>query len=123
MAALIGVSIKPKNSGGSTATVPIDLLSQDGVPPEQGDKVSFSAEATVQSVTGTDATVKLDSINGEPVAEEAAESPEEEASEGEGNNTPGGGGGGGPTAPASRAATAGLGAALRKGARGRPMPF
>jgi hypothetical protein len=123
MAALIGISVKPKN-GGATATVPVNSLAQDGVPPEEGDKISAQIEGTVKSVDGNEATVSIDSINGEPVAEEAGESPEEEASEGEGNNTPGGGaGGGGPTAPASRAATAGLGAALRKGARGRPMPF
>jgi hypothetical protein len=120
MAALIGISVKPKN-GGATATVPVNSLAQDGVPPEEGDKVSAQIEGTVKSVDGSEATVSIDSINGEPVAEEAAESPEEEAGEGEGNNTPGGGGG--PTSPAAKAATAGLGAALRKGARGRPMPF
>jgi hypothetical protein len=118
MAALIGISVKPKN-GGATATVPVNALAQDGVPPEEGDKVSASIEGTVKSVDGNEATVSIDSINGEPVAEEAAESPEEEASE----NTPGGGGAGAAAAPAGRAATAGLGAALRKGARGRPMPF
>jgi hypothetical protein len=118
MAALIGISVKPKN-GGSTATVPLDLLSQDGVPPEQGDKVSFQAEATVKSVTDTDATLQLTSINGEPVAEEAGEGPSDDESAEPDENNPGGG----PTSPAAKAATAGLGAALRKGARGRPMPF
>jgi hypothetical protein len=122
MAALIGISVKPKN-GGSTATVPLDLLSQDGVPPETGDKVSFQAEATVKSVTDTDATLQLTSINGEPVAEEAGEGPSDDESAEPDENTPPGGGGAGPTSPAAKAATAGLGAALRKGARGRPMPF
>jgi hypothetical protein len=120
MAALIGISVKPK-ANGSTATVPLDLLSQDGVPPEQGDKVSFQAEATVKSVTDTDATLSLTSINGEPVAEEAGEGPSDDESAEPDENNPGGGGG--PTSPAAKAATAGLGAALRKGARGRPMPF
>jgi hypothetical protein len=123
MAALIGISVKPKAAGGSTATVPLDLLSQDGVPPETGDKVSFQAEATVKSVTDTDATLSLTSINGEPVAEEAGEGPSDDESAEPDENTPLPPGGGAATAPAGRAATAGLGAALRKGARGRPMPF
>jgi hypothetical protein len=117
MAALIGISVKPKN-GGATATVPVNSLAQDGVPPEEGDKISAQIDGTVKSVDGNDATVSIDAINGEPVAEEAAESPEEEAGEGEGDNTSAA-----PTSPASRASTAGLGAALRKGAKGRPMPF
>lgn len=105
MAALIGVSVKPKAGGGYTAKVPLDLLSQDGVPPEQGDSVSFSCDATVQSVDAEDATVKLTSINGEPVAESASD----ETAEDQGAGT-------GPS-------TADMGAALAKGAKGRPMPF
>ena len=106
MAALIGVSVKPKAGGGYTAKVPLDLLSQDGVPPEQGDSVSFSCDATVQSVDAEDATVKLTSINGEPVAESAADETAEDQ---------------GATSPSP--STADMGAALAKGARGRPMPF
>ena len=75
MAALVGISVKPQSSGGYTCKVPLDLLSQDGVPPEQGDSVSYSVQGTVQSVSGDNAVVKLDSIDGEPVAEEAGEGP------------------------------------------------
>ena len=106
MAALIGVSVKPKAGGGYTCKVPLDLLAQDGVPPEQGDSVSYSVEGTVQSVDAEDATVKITSVNGEPVAESAAD----EAAEDQG------GAGAGPS-------TADLGASLAKRAKGQPMPF
>jgi hypothetical protein len=108
MAALIGVSIKPKSGGGYTAKIPLDLLAQDGVPPETGDTISCSIEATVQSVDAEDATVKITSVNGQPVDE----SPAEETAEDSGA----GGAGAGPS-------TADMGAALRKGAKGQPMPF
>lgn len=104
MAALIGVVTKPKG-GGYTAKIPLDLLAQDGVPPEQGDSVDFSVSATVQSVDAEDATVSITSVNGEPVAE----SPSDEAAEDSGAGA----------APS----TADMGAALAKGAKGRPMPF
>lgn len=107
MAALIGISVKPKGAGGGyTCKVPLDALEQGGVPPEQGDSVSYQVEGTVQSVTDTDATVKIDSINGEPVEE----TPEEEAAEGEPPETEG-------------ESTADMGARLRKGAAGNAMPF
>ena len=103
MAALIGVSVKPKAGGGYTCKVPIDLLSQDGVPPSEGDDVDYQVSGTVQSVTDTDATVKITSVNGEPVGggDEAA------------------GDEGAPPSPS----TADMGAALAKGAKGQPMPF
>ena len=133
MAALIGVTVQPKSGGGSTATVPIDLLSQDGVPPEQGDKVSFSCDATVKSVSGTNATVSIDAINGEPVAEEAGEGPgDNESGESDTGTNPGANPGPGLGASPLKAArvprvpspgTAALGAALRKHAKGQPMPF
>lgn len=105
MAALIGISVKPKAGGGYICKVPLDLLAQDGVPPEQGDSVSYSVEGTVQSVDAEDATVKITSINGEPVAESASDETAEDQ-----------GAGAGPS-------TADMGAALRKGAKGQPMPF
>lgn len=115
MAALISVS-KPPGSTGYTCKVPLDLLSQDGVPPEQGDSVSYSVDGTVESVDAEDATVKITSVNGEPVDESAAA----EGTEDQGAPPPPGGppvaGGGGPS-------TAAMGAALRAGAKGRPMPF
>ena len=131
MAALIGVV--SKGSGGYTAKIPLDLLSQDGVPPEQGDSVSFSVDATVSSVDAEDATVKITAVNGEPVDE----SPTDEAAEDQGEDTggppqPGGqaggmsgaGGRGWPTkGGAISPATLALGNALKKKARGQPLPF
>jgi hypothetical protein len=132
MAALIGVAAT--KGGGYICKVPLDLLAQDGVPPEQGDDVSYSVEGTVKSVDAEDATVSITSVNGEPVAE----SPSDEAAEddtGEGNpGNPGGSTGGPPPPPPAGGAaigkvgpispgTAALGAALRKRAKGKPMPF
>lgn len=114
MAAIIGISATPKKSGSYTCTVPLDALEQDGVPPEQGDQVDYQISGTVQSVTDTDATVKIDSINGEPVTESAGE----EAAEGEPPETPGE-----PGADGGGESTAAMGARLRKGAAGRAMPF
>ena len=145
--ATIAIGINKKPGGGYTSDVPVASLSEDGVPPEQGDSVSFSVEGKVQSVSGNTATVSIDSINGEPVAEEGAESPEEEGAEPETGNEPPeppeppeggtpvaasgpgvGGGLAGPPGltPARRknmAGIAAMGAKLRAGAKGRPMPF
>jgi hypothetical protein len=111
MAAIIAVA---KGGGGYTCKVPLDLLAQDGVPPEQGDSVSYSVEGTVQSTDAEDATVKITSVNGEPVDE----SPADEAAEDQGQGGPDTGlsSGGGPS-------TAQMGAALRAGAKGKPLPF
>jgi hypothetical protein len=106
----IGVS---KGPSGYTCKVPVASISESGVAPEQGDSVSYSVDGTVQSVSGNQATVKIDAINGEPVAEEGAESPEEEAAEPE-TGTEGGAG------PAESAAS--MGARLKKGTRGMPLP-
>ena len=108
--ATIAIGISKGN--GYTCRVPVNALAEDGVPPEEGDQVQFSTEATVKSVTGGTATLSIDSINGEPVSEEAAESPEEEASE-EGAEGAGGGG----------ESTADMGARLRKGAKNAPPMF
>jgi hypothetical protein len=141
--ATIAIGISPKAGGGYTCKVPISAISEGGVPPEEGDTVQYSVEGKVESVTGNTATVSIDTINGEPIGEESSESPEEEGAEPETGTPPGGGGAGGRTpvaanGPASpglglgRAkiggtlpgeSLAGMGARLRKGARGRPMPF
>jgi hypothetical protein len=129
MAALVGISVKPVG-GGYICKVPLDLLAQDGVPPEKGDTVSYSVEGTVQSTDEEDATVKITSVNGQPVAE----SPEEETAEDQGGPPQPGGQAGGAAGAGGRGfpprgagaispATAALGAALRKRARGQPMPF
>jgi hypothetical protein len=108
----IGISKGPK---GYTADVPVNSLAEDGVPPEVGDTVSASFDATVKSVSGGTATLSIDAINGEPVSEEAAETPEEEAGE-EGQENAPPGAGGGPSGPASGADGIGrpLGAAPRR---------
>ena len=141
--ATIAIGISPKAGGGYTCKVPISAISEGGVPPEEGDTVQYSVEGKVQSVTGNTATVSIDTINGEPIGEEASESPEEEGAEPETGTPPGGGGaGGGPPVAANGPASpglglgrakiggtlpgeslAGMGARLRKGAKGRPMPF
>ena len=141
MAAIIGVSVKPSSS---TATIPLDLLAQDGVPPEEGDDVSFSVDATVKSVSGSNAVVSIQSVNGEPVSggdDDSAGPDDEDQGDQGGPPQPGGqaggaSGAGGRGGPMPRRAPAGvplggalspstlaLGAALRKKARGQPLPF
>ena len=90
--------------GGYTCKVPLDLLAQDGVPPETGDSVSYSVEGTVQSTDADTATVKITSVNGEPVGGGDTESPAENTRE-----------------PSE--STADMGSRLAAGARGRSMPF
>jgi hypothetical protein len=137
MAAIIGVVSKPS---GSTATIPIDLLSQDGVPPEQGDSVSFSVDATVKSVSGDNATVSIQAVNGEPVNGGGGDDESGEDDSGDGGGAAGGppqpggqagglSGAGGRGGPMPRVAgpisptTLALGAALKKKAKGQPLPF
>lgn len=103
----IGVDRGP---GEYTCRIPVNSLSESGVPPEEGDTVEYSVSGTVTSVSDGEATVKIDSVNGEPVGEEASETPEEEAAE------PGGG-----LAGAGESA-AQMGSRLKKAARGLPMP-
>jgi hypothetical protein len=138
--ATIAIGVDP-TSGNYICKVPVNSLAEDGVPPEQGDSVQYSVSGTVQSVSGPTATVKIDSINGEPVGEEGSESSEEEGAEpetgGGGSPSPGGGGtpvaASGPSSPGLGRAKiggslpgetlAGMGQRLRKGARGKPLPF
>jgi hypothetical protein len=109
------IAIGISKGGGYTCKVPTSSISESGVAPEQGDQVEYSVSGTVQSVSGNQATVKIDAINGEPVAEEGAESPEEEAAEPETGTE-----GGGAASPAESAAS--MGARLKKGTRGMPLP-
>jgi hypothetical protein len=137
MAAIIGVVSKPS---GSTATIPIDLLAQDGVPPEECDDVSFSVDATVKSVSGDNATVSIQAVNGEPVNGGGGDDESGEDDTGDGGGTAGGppqpggqagglSGAGGRGGPMPRVAgpisptTLALGAALKKKAKGQPLPF
>jgi hypothetical protein len=140
--AAIGITVAPRDTGTYTCKLPVNSLEEGGTPPEEGDSVDFSVKGTVQSVSGNNATVKIDSINGEPVGEEASESPEEESTEEEGEE--GAGGGGGPPTSGAGGITPGLpavapgiprrkrftipglaatGARLRQGARRNPMPM
>lgn len=98
--ATIAIGISPKAGGGYTTRVPVSALAEDGVPPEEGDSVSFSVEGKVQDVSGDTATVDIDSINGEPIGEAGEGTPEEEAQE-ETEGGSGGGSGGAPTSGAS----------------------
>lgn len=102
MAAIIAVNKVP-GGGAYTCQVPLDLLSEDGVPPAQGDSVSYSVDGTVQSVSDTDATVKITAVNGSPIA--------------------GGGGDTGSSDSGGDQSTADLGRALRAGAKNQPLPF
>lgn len=137
MAAIIGVSASPSSS---TATIPIDLLAQDGVPPEEGDQVSFSVDASVKSVSGSNATVSITAVNGEPVSggdDDSAGPDDEDQGDQGGPPQPGGqaggmsgaGGRGGPMPKgiplpgALSPSTLALGAALKKKAKGQPLPF
>jgi hypothetical protein len=79
MAALIGVSSSDPAgsdaSGGSSkvsVAVPLDLLSEDGVPPQQGDSVSFSVDGTVSSADEENATIDIKAVNGQPLTDESA---------------------------------------------------
>jgi hypothetical protein len=139
--AAIGITVAPSDTGTYICKVPVNSLEEGGTPPEEGDSVDFSVKGTVQSVTGKNATVKIDSINGEPVGEEASESPEEESTEEEGEQ---GAGGGGPPTSGAGGITPGLpavapavprrkrftipglaamGNRLRTGARRNPTPM
>ena len=59
--------------------MPLDITSEDGVPPEQGDSVSYQVDGTVQSVDAEDATIKIEAVNGQPVSESAADEASEDA--------------------------------------------
>jgi hypothetical protein len=111
----IGVS---KDAGGNyTARLPLSALMEGDTPPEEGDQVEFSVQGTVQSVQGDSAVVKVDSVNDEPVSEEAGETPAEEGQENAGGppGGPPGGPGGGPPSGISPGTKA-MGARLRRGA-------
>ena len=83
MAALIG-AVKsadpgaPKTSG-FTVQIPLDLLSEDGVPPASGDAVSFSVDGSVESADDENATVKIEAVNGQPVDESSAQEASEDS--------------------------------------------
>ena len=107
MAALIGVNVTPKSDGsGYVCRVPLDLLSEDGVPPQEGDSVDYSVTGTVQSVDAENAEIKIESVNGQPVDESAAT----EASEDSGSAPP--------AAGSSAAMRPGLAAGAGKGGLG-----
>jgi hypothetical protein len=57
-----------QDTGGSPyATVPIDSLSADGTPPSVGDKVNFSVEGVVKGLSGGNAEITINSVDGEAV--------------------------------------------------------
>ncbi len=117
------IAIGISKGGGYTARVPVNSLAEDGVPPEEGDKVQYSVEGTVQSVTGGTATISIDSVNGEPVAEEASETPEEETTEGASEGVPPGAGGGPSGAASGADGLAQMRKRLAKSAKAAPPMF
>lgn len=150
--ATIAIGISPTKGGASIAKVPVNSLAEDGVPPEEGDKVQCSVEGTVQSVSGGTATVSIDSVNGEPIGEQGDEGSAEEENEDQGTppTPPPPGAGGGPSgaksgadglgrpfglpvakprrAPGSAIMPSGetlgqMGKRLRGAARGKALPF
>jgi hypothetical protein len=50
-----------------TVDLPVDLISQDGVAPEEGDQVSAQIDATVEAVQGRIATLSIDAVDGQAV--------------------------------------------------------
>ena len=109
MAALIGAvkaadpGADPKTSG-FTVQIPLDLLSEDGVPPASGDAVSFSVDGSVESADDENATVKIESVNGQPVDESAANEASEDAGQ--------------PPAPPAPGSSAAMRPGLAAGAKG-----
>lgn len=56
-------------SSGNTITVPKRAVEIDGVAPDVGDRVDLAQiDATVTAVTGDRITVRIESVNGEPLA-------------------------------------------------------
>ena len=143
MAAIIAIGQTKEKPTVPTLTLPLDALSGDGgVEPEVGDEVEHSFKGKVTKISGETATIRVSALDGQPVEgspeEEAGETPEEESAEEEsesgGKKNPGNpgplGAASNPLAAAlapkrarSRAQTAAIGAALRKKARGMPMPL
>ena len=141
MAAIIAIGTAKEKPVTPTLTLPVDALEVDGAEPEVGDEVEHSFKCKVTKISGDTATTKVTAIDGAPVEgspeEEAGESPEEESaeegSEGEGSSNPGRSNPGPgvlamapPLSPArmrSRAQTAAIGAALRRRAKGMPVPM
>lgn len=62
-----GPDAQDTGGGGATCSIPMDSLSADGTPPSVGDKVNFSIEGIVQNVSGGNAEITVNSVNGEAV--------------------------------------------------------
>ena len=140
MAAIIAIGTAKEKPVTPTLTLPVDALEVDGAEPEVGDEVEHSFKGKVTKISGDSATIKVTAIDGAPVEgspeEEAGESPEEESAEegSESESSNPGRSNPGPgvlaMAPAlsparmrSRAQTAAIGAALRRRAKGMPVPM
>lgn len=124
--ATIAIGISPKAGGGATTQVPVSALEEDGVPPEEGDSVSFSVEGKVQSVDGNTATVSIDSINGEPLGDESSEGSEEDEGQPPATGAQPGGGAQPPvqaSGPSDTLGPMGKGLAPRRAASPSANPF
>lgn len=51
--------------------VPAETISEEGVPPEEGDEVSFSVDGTVKHVEDGCIYVKISKVNGQDVSDKA----------------------------------------------------
>lgn len=141
MAAIIAIGQTKEKPVAPTMTLPADAVSQDGVAPEVGDQIEHSVKGRVTKVKGDNVTISVTAIDGSPVEgsaqEEKTESPEEESAEEGPSGASPNPGPANPLGPAgnplaaivkpprakARAATAALGAALRRRARGAPVPL
>jgi hypothetical protein len=71
----------PQGDSEIEVCVPVENITEDGVPPQEGDDVELSVKGTVSKVEGDLAWITPSEVNGQPV--EAGEgSPKEEANEG-----------------------------------------
>lgn len=50
--------------------VPAETVSEEGVPPEEGDEVSFTVDGTVKHVEGNEIYVKISKVNGQDVSDQ-----------------------------------------------------
>src|SRR6266566_4766042 len=67
-----GPDAQDTGGGGATCSIPMDSLSADGTPPSVGDTVKFSIEGIVQNVSGGNAEITVNTVNGEAVGGNAS---------------------------------------------------
>lgn len=64
----------PAAPGGRSVKLPLSSLALDGASPTEGDQVSVTVGGRVTAVNGDEATLEIESVDGEPLpAAEASE--------------------------------------------------